>query len=132
MSSTAASSTNLEAKIAAAFEEYKKKTKIDIASHPLATELRSCQSTGAILAILRAQVQTFDKSQSPDEKLTKWLDPTINVLYAFSVIVGDAVGLVIPTIKALRHLLSNFGTGISAFECDLCWDWYPLPSEQLP
>ena len=89
------SSTNFVTLIEAALEEYKKKTKKDIASHPLAAELKSCESTGAILAILRAQVQTFDKSQSVDEKLTKWLDPTVNVLYAFSAILGDAVGLVI-------------------------------------
>jgi hypothetical protein len=82
--------------IAAALEEYKTKTKKDIASHPLATELKSCESTDAILTILRAQVQTFDKSQSADEKLTKWLDPTVNVLHAFSATLGDAVGLVIP------------------------------------
>ena len=96
--STTTTSTHFETVIAAALEEYKKKTKKDIASHPLAAELKSCESTGAILAILRAQVQTFDKSQSADEKLTKWLDPTVNVLYAFSAILGDAVGLVIPRI----------------------------------
>ena len=89
------SSANFSTIITAALEEYKRKTKKDIASHPLAAELNSCQSTDAILAILRAQVQTFDKSQSPDEKLTKWLDPTVNVLYAFSAILGDAVSLVI-------------------------------------
>ena len=76
-------------------EEYKKKTKKDIASHPLAAELKNCQSTDAILIILRAQVQTVDKSQSADEKLTKWLDPTVNVLHAFSATLGDTIGLVI-------------------------------------
>ena len=89
------SSANFSTIIAAALEEYKRKTKKDITSHPLAAELNSCQSTDAILVILRAQVQTFDESQSADEKLTKWLDPTVNVLYAFSAILGDAVGLVI-------------------------------------
>jgi hypothetical protein len=89
------SSINFSTVIAAALEEYKKKTKKDIASHPLAAELKSCQSTDAILAILRAQVQVFDKSQAADEKLTKWLDPTVNVLNAFSAIIGDAAGLVI-------------------------------------
>ena len=77
----------------------------DIASQPLAAELKSCESPSAILAILRAQVQTSDKSQSPDEKLTKWLDPTVNVLYAFSAVLGDAVGLVIATVKAARSTL---------------------------
>ena len=50
--STSTSSTNFETIIAAALEEYKKKTKKDIASHPLAAELKACQYTDAILAIL--------------------------------------------------------------------------------
>ena len=93
--STTASSPSFETIFKEALEEYEKKTKKDIASHPLATQLKSCDSPSAILAILRAQVQTSDTSQIADERLTKWLDPTVNVLYAFSAIVGDAVGLVI-------------------------------------
>ena len=79
----------------AALEDYKKQTKKDIASHPLAAQLKSCESPSAILSVLRAQVQASDKSQGADEKLTKWLDPTVNVLYAFSAILGDVAGLVI-------------------------------------
>ena len=93
--STSTAPTSFEAILTAALEEYKTKTKKDIASHPLAAQLKSCDSPDAVLAILRAQVQASDKSQSANEKLTKWLDPTVNVLYAFSAILGDAVGLVI-------------------------------------
>jgi hypothetical protein len=83
--STATSSTSFETIIAAALEEYNKKTKTDLASHPLAAQLKSyeLECPSAILAILRAQVQTFDKSQSADERLTKWLDPTVNVFFFF-------------------------------------------------
>lgn len=94
-STTSTSSTSFEKVLTAALEEYKKKTKKDIASHPLATQLKSCDSPSAILAVLQAQIRASDKSQSADEKLTKWLDPTVNVVYAFSAILGDAVGLVI-------------------------------------
>jgi hypothetical protein len=92
--STATSSTNFETIFTAASEEYKKQTKKDLASHPLATQLQACDSSSAILAVLRTQIQTFDQSQSPDEKWTKWLDPTVNVLYAFSVTLGSGVGVV--------------------------------------
>jgi hypothetical protein len=85
------SSPNFEEIFRAALEAYKKQTK-DFASHPLATQLQSCDSPGAILDLLQAQV---DKSQSADEKLTKWLDPTVNVLCSFSAILGGGVGLVI-------------------------------------
>ena len=93
--SNSASSMSFETIFNAALEDYEKKTKKDIASHPLGAQLKSCDSPSAILAVLRAQVQESDKSQTVDERLTKWLDPTVNVLYAFSSILGDAVGLVI-------------------------------------
>jgi ABC-type transport system involved in cytochrome bd biosynthesis fused ATPase/permease subunit len=90
------SSTNFETVFTAALEAYKKKTKKDIASHPLAAELQSCNSSSAILAVLRAQVQANDQAQSADEKWTKWLDPTVNVVSTFSVVLNVA-GPVITT-----------------------------------
>ncbi|KAH9178009.1 hypothetical protein EDB89DRAFT_1844211, partial [Lactarius sanguifluus] len=98
---TATSSTDFETIFGAALQAYNKQTKKDLASHPLATQLQSCDSPGAILSILRTQVQAFDRSQSTDEKLTKWLDPTVNVLYAFSTVLGEGVGLTFPPAKAI-------------------------------
>lgn len=92
--SSATSSTDFQAIFRAALEGYKHQTKKDIASHPLAIQMQSCNSPSAILAVLRVQVQAFDESKSSDEKLTKWLDPTVNVLYAFSAILGNGVGMV--------------------------------------
>lgn len=92
--STATSSTDFETIFKAALDAYKQQTKTDISSHPLATELQPCDSPSAILSVLRAQVQAFDQSQSAGEKLTKWLDPTVNVLYAFSAALGNGVGIV--------------------------------------
>ncbi|KAF8261664.1 hypothetical protein EI94DRAFT_779985 [Lactarius quietus] len=99
--STSTSSTDFETVFSAALKAYKKQTKKDITSHPLATELKSCDSSSAILAILRSQVQTFDQSQSADEKWTKWLDPTVNVLFAFSVTLANGVGVVFPPANAI-------------------------------
>src|SRR6266702_5071837 len=93
--STATSSKNFETIFTAALKAYKQQTKRDLASHPLATRLQSCDSSRAILAILRAQFQTFDRSQTANERWIKWLDPTVNVLYAFSTSIGNGVGLVI-------------------------------------
>ncbi|KAI9435893.1 hypothetical protein BJY52DRAFT_1218030 [Lactarius psammicola] len=99
--STPTSSTDFETIFRAALEAYKQQTKKDIASHPLAVQLQSCDSPSAILAVLRAQVQAFDRSQTADEKLTKWLDPTVNVLYAFSTTLGNGVGLIFPPSNAI-------------------------------
>jgi hypothetical protein len=93
-STSSASSTNFESIFSAALKVYNKQTKKDIASHPLATELQSCDSSSAIIAILRTQIQTFDQSQGADEKWTKWLGPTVNVLFAFSATLGNGVGVV--------------------------------------
>ena len=92
--STSTSSMNFQAIFTAALKAYNKQTKKDIATHPLAIQLQSCDSPSTILTVLRSQVQAFDESQNADEKLTKWLDPTVNVLYAFSATLGNGVGLV--------------------------------------
>ncbi len=91
---TAASSTNFESIFRTALQAYEKQTKKDIASHPLAAQLQSCNTPNAILSVLQAQVQVFNQSRSADERLTKWLNPTVNVLCAFSATLGQGVGMV--------------------------------------
>jgi hypothetical protein len=83
-----------EAIFQAALKSYQKQTKEDLFKHPLASELQSCSSTTAILAILQDQVREFDKSHSGDERLTKWLGPTVNVLFAFSATISGGASLV--------------------------------------
>ena len=91
--SASPSDPNFQAIFNAALEAYKRKTKEDIAEHPLADELKPCKSPKDILAVLQQQVLEFDKSRSADERL-KWLTPTVNVLYTFSATLGEGVGLV--------------------------------------
>ena len=105
VSSTATPST-IETVFATALKEYKKQTKRDIASHPLVTQLESCDSPSAIIAVLRSRVQKLDQSQCVDEKWMKWVDPTVNVLYAFSATLGGGVGQVIPRRYAALDLSS--------------------------
>jgi hypothetical protein len=77
-------------------QAYEKKTKTELHTHPLATQLQSCSSSSDILAVLHEKVNEFDKSRSHNERLSSWLNPTINVLYAFSAAVGQGAGLVSP------------------------------------
>jgi hypothetical protein len=72
-----------------ALDAYNKKTKQSLQGHALLTQLESCDSSTAILNLLRGQVKP-----DTDEGLKKWLNPTINVLYAFSATLGEGVGLV--------------------------------------
>ncbi|KAF8261052.1 hypothetical protein EI94DRAFT_1667502 [Lactarius quietus] len=93
-SNTTAASSHFQAIFQDALKSYQKQTKKDLLAHPLATQLQSCDSTVAVLAILQDQVQEFEKSHSGDERLTKWLTPTVNVLSAFSATVSGGVTLV--------------------------------------
>ncbi|KAH9029588.1 hypothetical protein EDB85DRAFT_2290792 [Lactarius pseudohatsudake] len=99
--SAAAASSRFQHIFNAALKSYQKQTKNDIIAHPLASQLQSCDSTSAILAVLQHQVQEFDQAHSGDERLTKWLIPTVNVLYAFSAAVSEGVGLVFSPAKVI-------------------------------
>ena len=121
-SSPSSSSSNFQLMINKGLNEYKKRTKHDLREHPLAAQLQSCDSPGAILVVLHEQVRGLDQSRSTDERLTKWLDPTVNVLYAFSSILGSGVSLVcLITCTHLRFALSYF-----------CASYSPLQASYLP
>jgi len=90
----ASSSSNFERLFNDALKSYKKRTNHDLLAHPLAAQLEACDSPAAILALLSQQVQELNQSRTRDERLSKWLDPTVNVLYAFSATLGEGVGLV--------------------------------------
>ena len=99
--STSTSQSNFASIFNAALESYKRKTKKDLASHPLFPSLQSCESPEGVLTILRDQVPAFSQSQSCDDRLTKWVAPTVNVLCSFSGTIGQGVGLV--NIRAFRR-----------------------------
>ena len=92
--STSTSHSNFVPIFNAALEKYKRKTKKDLASHPLLPRLESCDSPETILAVLREQIPGFSESQDADDGLTKWVTPTVNVLCAFSDALGQGIGLV--------------------------------------
>ncbi|KAH9978919.1 hypothetical protein BGW80DRAFT_1281762 [Lactifluus volemus] len=91
-----------------ALKEYEKKTKKDLLAHPLAVQLQNCYSTTAILAILQDQVQEFDQHRRDGQRLTKWLNPTVNVLYALSATLSEGVGIEMTNIivKIMTEVLS--------------------------
>ena len=88
------SSLNFQLILSNALKTYEKQTKCDLLAHPLAAQLQACQSPSSILLVLQQQVQELNRSRATDDRLTKWLDPTVNVLYAFSATIGEGVSLV--------------------------------------
>ncbi|KAH9061877.1 hypothetical protein EDB87DRAFT_1576210 [Lactarius vividus] len=100
------STPNLHPIFEKALKEYKKKTRKEISTHPLAEEIRGCGSIEAILTVLQGKANELNQSQSNDERLTKWLTPTVNVLSALSVTLGEGVGTVFPPTKIIFSAMS--------------------------
>lgn len=95
-------SSNFLLVFTAALETYEKTTKYKLLTHPLATQLQSCDSPADVLSVLQDLIQQFDQSSSSsDQGLSSWLGPTVNVLFAFSAALGEGVGLV--CFRSLSH-----------------------------
>lgn len=94
VNSTVPSTSNYQLVIDNALEIYKRRTKNDLLEHPLAAQLQSCDSPGAILSVLQQQIKELDQSRSSDERWSRRLDPTVSVLYALSSALGTGAGLV--------------------------------------
>ena len=93
----ALSNSNYQHIFSAALESYKTRTGDDLTSNPLLPKLESCNSPEDVIALLREQIPGFDKSRSNDdytERLSKWLNPIVKVIDAFSGTIGDSVGQV--------------------------------------
>ena len=88
---TTSSSPDFQSIFNNALEAYRRRTKNDLLAHPLAVQLQDCTSSSAVLALIHQQVQGL---QRDGDKLTKWLDPTMRVLFAFSETLGEGVSLV--------------------------------------
>ena len=100
---TSNSSLNYEFIFLNAIQAYRKKTGSDLRSHPLLAKLETCDSPDAVLTTLREQITGFDQSGRSDDKFTKWLEPTVNVLYALSSTIGGGVSLVSLASNSTRH-----------------------------
>ena len=96
---TSTSSSNFQLVFNNALKAYERRTKKDLLTHPLAARLQYCDTHSSILIVLQQQVQELNQSQSSDERLTKWLDPTVKVLYTLSETLGEGVSLVCRDIK---------------------------------
>ena len=90
----ALSNSNYQHIFSVALESYKKRTGNDLTSNPLLPRLETCNSPDAVIALLREQIPDFDQSRSGNdiERLSSWLNPTVNVMAAFSGTIGGSVG----------------------------------------
>ena len=118
---TTSSSSKFQLIFNNALKVYERHTKNDLLAHPLVAQLQDCNSHSAILAVIHEQFQQFHQSREGDERLTRWLDPTVKVLYSLSENLGEGVSLLCLRESTRRrstfhiHLL-----GVLFRESDLC------------
>ncbi|KAH9065613.1 hypothetical protein EDB87DRAFT_1679343 [Lactarius vividus] len=80
--------------------------KQSLEDHTLITQLEICDSPTAVVNIVEGQLNA-----NANERIRKWLNPMINVLYAFSATLGEmfppaktifaGVGVLLPAVKDL-------------------------------
>ena len=131
MSSTSTSHSNYASIFNAALEKYNRKTKQDLAKHPLLPRLQSCDSPEAIITVLREQTPESSQSQNSDDGLTRWVTPTLNVLNSFSATLGGVVGLVNLKISSYDIVQSNILSGIPPSKYNLHGGWRSSPGPYL-
>ena len=75
-----------------ALKAYTKKTDKNLLSLPLFRDLDACDSPEGILNKLRDPNLGFSQPGTSGGSLSKWLIPTVKVLYALSATLGKVVG----------------------------------------
>ncbi len=116
----------------AASKEYKKLTGQDLNTHPFSVEFDICDSPDAVLSIFRKQAEILGETRKGDEKLIKWLDPMVHILFTFSAALGEGVGLVSsPRIHSL-HTTADIFSDIFTRKSDFRWRWGASYSGYLP
>ena len=116
----------------AALREYRQKTGKDIATEPLTTDLLHCNSSDAVLGILREQARAFNQFRNGDWRvqLMRRLKPTVDILLGLSTsgIFGESIGLVRIKLTYPLEKLIIYLAEISASASDICRCWSPTCS----
>jgi hypothetical protein len=92
MSSTA--STSITQLITDALADYAKLTGVDLPNNPFAAAIERANSPGDILELLQEREKAFKNYREGNRRLISCLSPAVNVIQAFSGILGEAVSLV--------------------------------------
>jgi hypothetical protein len=107
MSSTGqatSSTSSIQLIIEAALADYTKNTGIDLSKTPFAAALEQSNSPEAILQLLHDRENAFKEYRDGNRGLIDCLSPAVNVIQAFSGIIGEAVNLVSLTFSSRGSL----------------------------
>ena len=91
------SSTSIIQLITNALADYTKITGIDLSKNPFAAAIERANSPEPILELLQEREKAFKDYREGNQRLISCLSPAVNVIQAFSGILGEAVSLVSDT-----------------------------------
>ena len=94
MASSVNSPFNLQSILNAALTDYAKQTGIDLATHPFAQTLQTCNSADVILELLGDKAKQFQAYRDGNRRLINCLKPVVQVLHACSSILDGATAMV--------------------------------------
>jgi hypothetical protein len=90
---------------------YADRTGIDLSKNPFAEKLQLSNSPDAILELLHDREKAFKEYREGNRKLINWLTPAVEVLSAFSGVLGEAVSLVGNSALVPLHCLHTTSPG---------------------
>ena len=94
-----------------ALNNYADRTGIDLSKNPFAEKLQLSNSPDAILELLHDREKAFKEDREGNRKLINWLTPAVEVLNAFSGVLGEAVSLVSNSALIPLHYLHTTSPG---------------------
>ena len=100
----AASSISNIQLITNALADYAKTTGIDLSKNPFATALEQSNSPEAILQLIQEREKEFKDHRDGHRRLIRCLSPAVNVIHAFSGILGEAVRHKVDLVTLLNRL----------------------------
>ena len=105
-----------------ALADYAEVTGIDLSKNPFAATIEQSTSPEAILQLLQGREMAFKEYRDGDRRLIILLTPAVNVLQAFSGILGEAVNLVSRTIYLLNPFYVTSSVPLPTSTRSVCRD----------
>jgi hypothetical protein len=90
MSLVTASTTSFQSALDGALDSYFQQTGVDITKHPSAEKLKSCHSPEDVIQLLSEGETEFKDYRDEYRNLIDGIRPVIQIVYAFSGILGGA------------------------------------------
>ena len=84
-------STSFQAIFDKALIDYQEQIGVELDKHPLADELRVCNSPDNVLRLLEIKANAFKVYRDENRKLINWISPVVQVVHTLSGVLGQAV-----------------------------------------